>query len=460
MQRMLRLFSDYITTHHLSPLLARGAILGLSGGADSVLLLHLLCRYRGIHPFPLYAVHVHHGIRGDEADTDAKFCETLCKTLDVSFVLGKTDVPFLAKSQKIGIEECARTERYRIFAEEKERLSCALLLTAHHANDQAETVFFHLMRGSGMRGLCGMSVYKNGLFRPLLSITKEEIREALYKENIAFRTDQSNEDISYTRNYLRHEIMPRLASCFHEPEKMLLRLAENMQTDASFIEEMADGYAKTLLSANTMRREGAKKVPDAILYRLCDRAFHYVAKPKSMLKAEQMKKLSALIRSDKAQFSFSLSENVKVIGERDNILFTKAVKKEAFCLLCKHGENLLPCGGMFLLTDGKNKVCESYRNIYKLSNKANLSSAKIVGELSIRNRKNGDKYRYGGMTRSVATLFSDRKMTQMQKDNYPILCDEVGILWIPGFGVRSNDEPNGEKLTIAFYTKNGGHHEK
>ena len=152
---------------------------GLSGGADSVALTHLLARCAARDGFPLTALHVHHGIRGAEADRDAAFCAAFAKALGVELITVRVDVPALAEASGDGLETAARDARYRVFEAVMRERGIPLLATAHHADDNAETVLFRLCRGTGLRGLCGIPACRQlgdgWVTRPLLPFTKEEL---------------------------------------------------------------------------------------------------------------------------------------------------------------------------------------------------------------------------------------------------------------------------------------------
>ena len=177
-------------------------LLALSGGADSTALLHLLCGLRKIVQFPLYAVHVNHGIRGEhfgnEALRDQLFCEELCRSVNVELTVEQVDVPTLAKNSGQSLETAAREARYSAFARIMQSKGIKILVTAHNADDNFETQLFNLCRGCGIEGLCGIPESRpfpeaNGcIARPLLSATKHEIFELCRQEGIEYVTDSTH----------------------------------------------------------------------------------------------------------------------------------------------------------------------------------------------------------------------------------------------------------------------------
>ncbi len=187
-----------------------GIVAGLSGGADSVYLLHVLKEMQEEYALRLYAVHVHHGIRGAEADRDEEYAGQCAESLGIPFESVHYDIPFLARQSGMSEEEAGRYYRYQCFREVAERRKCSRIAVAHHKDDQAETVLFQLLRGSGLRGMGGIRPKQDGIIRPLLAVTRQEIEEELRAEGIDWREDSTNQEKSYTRNRLRLEVIPYL----------------------------------------------------------------------------------------------------------------------------------------------------------------------------------------------------------------------------------------------------------
>ena len=221
--------------------LPEGVLVALSGGADSVFLLYFLRQLSLERSFPLAAMHVHHHLRGAEADRDAAFCEALCRDLSVQFSLSHADVPAEATRRGRGIEETARILRYEALRKElAAHPELSLIATAHNATDRTETMLLHLLRGGGTRALRGIASLTDDLMRPLLQLTGEEIRSALREAKIGFVEDSTNGDTAYARNYLRHEILPRLAVLTPEPDRMFGRTAEILSADTAYLDSLSD----------------------------------------------------------------------------------------------------------------------------------------------------------------------------------------------------------------------------
>lgn len=199
----------YCERHHL---ITEGdkILIGLSGGADSVYLLNFLVKLREKYPLQLYAVHVNHGIRGTEAEEDEAFAEKYAKKLQVDFEAVSLDIPGLAAEQGMTEEEAGRYYRYRSFRQIMEREGCHKIAVGHHRDDQAETLLFQLIRGSGLRGLGAMRPCHDGIIRPLLQISRKQIESELRVEGICWQEDSSNQDSLYARNKIRRQLIPYL----------------------------------------------------------------------------------------------------------------------------------------------------------------------------------------------------------------------------------------------------------
>ena len=183
-------------------------VIGVSGGADSVCLLWLLHDIEKEWNLNLYVVHVHHGIRGEEADRDADFVQRLAEQLELPFFLVKKDIPSLAKEWGKTEEETGRLVRYEVFEDYVKRLGGGRIAVAHHRDDQAETVLFQMFRGSGARGMAGMSPKRDNIIRPLLFASRQEILSFLEQNGISYCVDSTNESGEYARNVVRNEILP------------------------------------------------------------------------------------------------------------------------------------------------------------------------------------------------------------------------------------------------------------
>ena len=245
---------------------ARPLLIGFSGGVDSAVLTDVLCR-AGSHP--VAAAHLNHGIRGAEADADADFCREFCKERQIPFFTAKVDVPARARAARRNLEDAARAERQAFFARLCNTHGFAGVILAHHADDQAETVFMRLLRRAGWQGLGGMaasaalSVDAGTLqaYRPLLEVTRESIINYAMRRNLRWREDSSNNDVGYARNWLRKRFFPVLRDIFPDYRERLLAFAATARRNAAQVRAWTirpewGGYFLPMPAANTDDIEG------------------------------------------------------------------------------------------------------------------------------------------------------------------------------------------------------------
>ncbi len=215
-------------------------LVGFSGGPDSAALLALLHEYGRLHGNRVLAVHVHHGIRGESADRDLAFCEDFCREREIPFRAYRRDVPELAKSEALSLEEAGRKARYEVFRQCMEEGYGMRTALAHHQNDQAETMLFRLMRGTGLKGLGGMRPVSLPYIRPLLCVGREEILRWLKQETIPWVEDESNADLSYERNRIRHQLLAPMEEIRPGSPARMAAAAERFQEDEDFLEQMTE----------------------------------------------------------------------------------------------------------------------------------------------------------------------------------------------------------------------------
>ena len=214
----------------------------VSGGADSVAMLHILMRLRPHFGLRIHVASLHHGLRGDAAQADLDFVQQLAEARQLPYTLGRADVPRLAREQVIGIEAAARRARYDFLAQVAGQIGSDCVAAAHHADDQAETILMHIMRGSGLRGLQGMPFAAPmpnhrhiTLIRPLLEMTRGDLERYCAAHELDFRHDRSNDDLRYRRNYLRRQVMSQLRQFNPNVTAALARLADSASVDGHYL---------------------------------------------------------------------------------------------------------------------------------------------------------------------------------------------------------------------------------
>ncbi|MBQ7921535.1 MAG: tRNA lysidine(34) synthetase TilS [Clostridia bacterium] len=462
---MYSAFCLYMTEQGMDNLIrkAGGVLVGFSGGADSSLLLFFLKKYCDENAARLYAVHIHHGIRGEAADRDEDFCRNRAAELGIPFYSCREDVPRLAEEKGIGVEEAARQVRYRYFRETAENLQNPDLpiATAHNADDNLETVLFHLCRGSGLHGLCGIPPIREKRFiRPMLPFTGEEIRDCCKRENIPYTEDQTNADTGYTRNYIRHEIVPRLKHIQPHPAQAVFRSSELLRDDDLYLERNAE---EILEGASTLSRETVRDLPFVLQSRVLRKMYHGARDPEcdGTLSRKHIADILRCITGEGSRYILHLPDKVEFRLENGRIgFFTEEekhpVEKAAVPVFFPDGEGIFEneCYVMVLSRKNQQKATSAFENIYKLSIQQTINFAKIKGVMSVRYRLPGDTIRYGGMTRKVKKLLSEKHLPEKLRNCLPVLTDEEGIVWLPGFPVREETAgTDSDDLTVFLYSK-------
>ena len=429
----------FVGEYGMDTLINKGVLVGLSGGADSVMLLLYLLEYRRrTSHFAIAAVHINHGIRGEEADSDEEFSRKLCESLEVEFIAKAFDVPSLARERSEGLEECARNIRYSVFDEIiSGRDDLCAIATAHHIGDNAETVILNMLRGSGIAGISGIPPVRDNIIRPLLSVSKDEILASLDSSGISYVTDSTNLSNEYKRNFVRHEIIPAMKNICDSPEQMLERLSANAAVDNDFILSAAKDFIEkheiikntelsalhravfarvTQILASRVGAEINSKQTNAIYFQLAKNDFSY-----SIIGAEFICErgiCTVRTKSDKFNYDYrtpvSIGKTVIEGYDADVIISESPLDKSSL-------------------------------NVYKISIQQSLASAIINGGLYIRPKEDGDAIFYGGITHKLKKLFNDRKIPPSLRSSIPILCDGCGVLWVPGCGARDDGVKNPEK---------------
>ena len=381
-------------------------ICAVSGGADSVALLFAFYLLKDKLQITLEAAHFNHHLRGAESDGDEAFVKELCHRYDIPLHLGGAEVT----AGKKGLEAAARDKRYAFLQGLKGKIA-----TAHTADDNAETVLMHLIRGTVLKGLGGITPVRGNIIRPMLKCTRQDVEAFLEEWCLQHITDSSNDTDAFLRNRIRHHVMPLLkqenpklaenlsamALSLREEEKVLSSLAENDTLPAvETLKTMAPALRNRALEA-FLKRSGVKE-PEQSHIRLAEK----------------------LVFSEKPSARASFPGGVTIARNYDRL--TVLTQGEVL------QETILPCPGEVELP-GYRVVCEPADS---LENTGNCFTVCPEGQMVLRCRQSGDTIRLSGGTKQLKKLFIDRKIPAARRLQIPVLGDDCGVLGVCGIGVN------------------------
>ena len=396
-------------------------LVGVSGGADSMALLHVLTHWP-VAGLQVSAVHIHHGLRGKHADNDEAFVRQYCENNGVDLIVYHEDVSALANAEGLTIEEAGRKIRYGDFEVCRQSIGADYILTAHTASDQAETVLMRIIRGTGVDGLVGIPVAHGTVRRPLLSCSRNEIEAYCRDYGIAYVTDETNADMRFTRNRIRHEIIPLLQQINPAVDEALARLSSHAFEDATFIRQYVD-------KAHTINVVGLNELPKPVLSRVVTD----LLMENGVVSYDQyhIQSIRALI--GKGHGSVCLPGGVSAVITSNELLFksTATNTTEAFepIPVSSFPYSFTINGQAYRIT-----LDTHAKNVHSLFSTNVLDYDKIQGKLCVRSRREGDTIHPAGrgVGKSLKKLMNEYKIPVSHRDNYPLLCDEQGVVLIPG----------------------------
>lgn len=445
-------------------------LVAFSGGADSALLLHLL-HSQG---YRLYAVHVHHGIRGKEADADLAFCRTVCRALRVPLFTIRINAPALAKKRGQSVETAAREARYRHFARLMRTHHIPLLATAHHADDNLETLLFRLCRGTGTQGLCGIPAYAPlagtdarehlCVYRPLLHLTKREILDTCAALGIDYVTDATNACDDYARNRIRNRVVPELQTLFGHPQHAAARLCRAAREDCQALDAMADDLYP---ADGTLPLSLLQAQPAAIAKRLIMRLYANVTD--RMAEAVHVDAVYERVCLNQPG-SISLPGQITAVIDRDALRMQPSSTAAPAAYQLPLPEGFCEIAGTdvaIFASLGKNfeqnqeTVTKHGTNVYNLYTELQVRFDTIKGRIFLRPLAEGDRILQGGMHKRIRKLYGQYGIPLHLRTQLPLLCDEDGVLAVPGICLRDGCKPlpGCDALYVGIYLRKQNHFE-
>ena len=397
----------------------------LSGGRDSVCLLHVFRKLASKFTFRLVAVHVHHGLR-KEADEDEVFCRELCEKWEIPLRVMRVDVPKRIQQTGESVEAAAREMRYEVFEKLIESGQVQRIALAHHQQDQAETVLLHLLRGSGLTGLCGMKAVRLPYIRPMLEAAARDIDTYVMENELSHVEDASNQDTVYRRNRIRHELLPLLQQEYNpEIVKALAQMAEQLQAEEIYLEQQIPENVSKQLSIDWLLRYPVN---------LQKRILRKWLRQHGLVQDVQQSHIQQLLDLCKGQTGrrISLPKGLTACRSYDILVIHRSVPCQSF-------QQGFPSFQMeYLPLAEAQKQWESQEQVPALPEEKWLCADSFTQQPVWRTRSPGDYIVANGGRKKLKEFLIDEKVPREERDRLPLLADGSHVLWV--FGYRISDE--------------------
>ncbi len=407
----------------------------LSGGKDSMCLLSVLYSIKDEYNLTLFAVNIEHGIRGDDSKKDSLFVKNYCKKLNIPIKLYTVDAISFSKENGYSVEQGARILRYKIFEDLLNGDKSLKIATAHHLNDNVESVLFNLFRGTGLKGLSGINANKNRIIRPLIDVKRQQIDEYIEKNDIPFVQDLTNFDSQYSRNYIRNELLTKIDEKF----PMAIDNINAFSKIAIEEDEFLDAQAKELVNFKEENLSVLVNAPAVLL----KRAIILILKEYGLKKDYTKKHIDACVNLATQQNGtyIILANEIKVTKEYEKLVFYYDLPKKDQTV---YEYNL----GTFNFNNCTVKIEDL---IGKNDKDLKFDAQKIPKNAVIRTRQNGDVFtKFSGGTKKLKDYFIDKKITRFKRDLIPLIAVDNQILLI--FGVEISERIKIDKNTKVIYT--------
>lgn len=413
-------------------------IVGYSGGGDSTAMLHALSRLQDTFPIRLHAAHLHHGMR-PEADADAEACAAFAESLNIPITIERVDVPALAKQQKLSIEETGRLARYTFFERLMSETGACRIATAHTRDDRAETILINLLRGTGTRGLRGIPYQRGNIIRPLLNISREQTHAYCQFHQLPVLFDATNLDPRQLRGRVRRELLPLMKDLSPGVEAALLRMADMICLEEDYWEQTMQRLMKSSLfvKPNVVQLARLRDYHSAVQRRFLRELVKRYLPPGEAPHFEIIDRMQKDIEEYRTS-NWTFSKGIHIHIHPSLLAVTQESEEpppQNYEYTLVLGEPLfIPEANASILVDEASCRDEYYP---ASPNEAYLAAEALQGKLHVRNRRERDRFQPLGMSgsRLVSDVMGDKKWDKHWRAVCPLLCDESGILWVPGYTI-------------------------
>lgn len=427
-------------------------LLGVSGGVDSMVLLHGMISLKKNYDFDIKVLHVNHGVRGEEAKRDQRLVEDYCSRSGIEFFLKEADMNSFAKKHKLSKEEAGRELRRRFFFEIKKECKADFIVLAHQADDQVETVLFRILRGTGVKGLCGMKIRSGDILRPLLSVRRREIEEYAKAFKVPYAEDSTNSSDIYSRNKIRNKLIPFIENNF---EFDFFSSIERLSDNSSELWEAAASALdlKYPEAVNKGEIVVSSFLSNSVSIRLLilHREFE-----KFSLGREALIRISDWIEKGRSGSEIDLSLGVKLERSFDRVRIKKDKTEDLPLTEFVIGKDIvIPNAGL---------ISSSFAKVFEVCNASKdtifVDGDKLCEPIVIRSKRNSDKiapYGMGG-EKKLKDIFREEKIPVNLRNKVPVIESGGQIVWVAGIRdsrIFKIDETTKNILKIEF-RKTGG----
>ena len=427
-----------------------GIVVGISGGYDSVCLLHILHYLSKDLDLKLFPVHINHMLRGLEAARDEDFVNDFCQSLGLSLHIKRVDIAQKAKKEKISIEEAGRNARYEEFNRAAAENSASKIAVAHSKNDQAETILMRIFRGTGLDGLKGIEYKRDNIIRPLLDIDREQIETYVNENGLKAVTDSSNMHTDYFRNRIRLKVLPEINNAARiDITENLLRLSKIVVTDEDFLRYNAEiAYQKSCIkkdiSSVELNLSELIEMHPSILGRVIRIAILNSCGSIEGIGFNHIDKLMWLVREGQTGSRIDIPHGLVAVKSYSSILIKKQKEEKEECF-----EHKLIIPGRTVLNDieavvaqvinfDTNESCRQFVNenkgVYTKFFDLKKFESETILDIVVRNRRDGDIFKplNSNGTKKLKEYFIDTKINREQRSKFPLIAKNKEIIWIIG----------------------------
>ena len=428
-------------------------IIGLSGGADSVALTHLLHSISVKNNFRVIAIHINHGIRGNEAERDENFVRDFCKSLNIKLVVKKLDVLALSKKLKLGTEEAGRKVRYETFREVACQNPNSKIATAHTLSDNVETLFMRLASGTGLKGVCGIPPVRENIIRPLLDIKREEIENYCEKNNLRYINDSSNFERDYTRNKIRLDIIPKFKNINSDFEANIGRFIDLVRQDENYLNSLVENNLKEISTKNGFNIEKISLLPESLKSRVLVKILEYFAEGR--IEKKHILNLKKIIDKKSGKMYFP---GDKIVVCKNGILQLDSINTNNNAdweYLVKPLNILTEIETNIIIKTMNISEYKSWKEGTEQSQYWLIDADKLPKKSVFRNRRPGDVFKFYSrkLTKSLKKIFNEMKIPLEKREKIPLLAFESDIIWMEQIGVSSDYIPNEFTKNISIIIK-------